>query len=132
VEQIGFPLRTDGRQRLPHYDYKTRRPFWDTRFLEGFYTRFGNVEELVEAKDNAVAIFGAGEGVHLEFRELANPPGEGWDRIYVLETDGWCKDMDPYTRTGETVEPLPHMGTRDNRTDRLHRLYNTRYLSGQQ
>ncbi len=132
LEQTGFPLRTDGTHRLPHYDYEKRRPFWDTHFLEGFYTRFGSVEELVEAKDNALAIFGAGEGVHLEFRELAEPHQEGWTRVYVLETEGWCKDMDLYTRTGETVEPVPHIGKRDNRIDRLHRLYNTRYLSGQQ
>ena len=132
LEQIGFPLRIDRPQRLPDYDYEKRKPFWDTHFLEGFYTRFGGVEELVEAKDNAVAIFGAGEGVHLEFRELAKPHREGWTRVYVLETDGWCKDMDLYTRTGETVEPVPHTGNRSARADRLHRLYNTRYLSGKQ
>jgi hypothetical protein len=132
LEQIGFPERTDRPQRLPYYDYKKRKPFWDTHFLEGFYTRFGSVEELVEAKDNAVAIFGAGEGIHLEFKEPAVPLKKGWTRIFVLETNGWCKDMDLYTRTGETVEPLPHIGKRDNRIDGLHRLYNTRYLSGRQ
>jgi hypothetical protein len=25
----------------------------------------------------------------------------------VLETRGWCKDMDLFTRDGETVDPLP-------------------------
>jgi hypothetical protein len=115
LEQIGFPLRTDGMQRLPYYDYEKRRPFGDTHFLEGFYTRFG---------------FGAGEEIHMEFRAPLNPPGEGWTRIYVIETDGWCKDMDLYTQTGETVAPVPHTGKRDGRIDRLHQLYNTRYLSG--
>jgi Flp pilus assembly protein TadD len=132
LEQIGFPQRTDRPQRLPYYDYKKRKPFWDTHFLEGFYTRFGSVEELVEAKDNAVAIFGAGEGIHLEFKEPAVPLKVGWTRIFVLETNGWCKDMDLYTRTGDTVEPLPYLGKRDNRIDDLQRLYNTRYLSGRQ
>jgi Tfp pilus assembly protein PilF len=132
LEQIGFPLRTDGPQRLPGYDYGKRKPFWDTHFLEGFYTRFGSVEELVESQDNAVAIFGAGEGVHLEFREPPNLPREGWTRVYVIETNGWCKDMDLYTRTGKTVEPVPHIDKRDHRVDRLHGLYNTRYLSGKE
>jgi tetratricopeptide (TPR) repeat protein len=132
LEQIGFPLRTDGAQRVPHYNYGKRQPFWDTHFLEGFYTRFGSVEELVEAKDNAVAIFGVGEEIHLEFRGLAESPRKGWTRVYVLETNGWCKDMDLYTRTSETVEPVPHIGKRVNRIDYLHRLYNTRYLSGRQ
>ena len=132
LEQTGFPRRTTGEQRLPYYDYENRRPFWDTHFLEGFYTRFGGVEELVEVKDNALAIFGAGEGIHLEFKEPALHLKQGWTRIFVLETNGWCKDMDLYTRTGETIEPLPHIGKRDDRVDRLHRLYNTRYLSGRQ
>jgi Flp pilus assembly protein TadD len=132
LEQTGFPKRTDGTQRLPYYDYEKRRPFWDTHFLEGFYTRFGSVEELVEAKDNALAIFGAGEEIHLEFRELAESPRKGWTRIYVLETDGWCKDMDLYTDTGDTVEPVPHIGKRTIEVDSLHRLYNTRYLSGRE
>ena len=25
----------------------------------------------------------------------------------MLEARGWCKDMDLYTRDGDTVEPLP-------------------------
>jgi len=132
LEQVGFPRRIDRGQRLPYYDYEKRRPFWDTHFIEGYYTRFGGVEELVTAKDNAVVIFGAGEGVHMEFRDLSEPPGEGWTRVYVIETHGWCKDMDLYTRTGDTIDPVPSRGKRDRRVDRLHRLYNTRYLSGRE
>jgi hypothetical protein len=132
LDQIGFPQRIDRPQRLPDYDYEKRKPFWDTHFLEGFYTRFGSVEELVEAADNGVVIFGAGEEVHLEFKEPAVPLKEGWTRIFVLETDGWCKDMDLYTNTGDTVEPVPHIGKRNIEVDGLHRLYNTRYLSGRE
>jgi len=132
LEQTGFPRRTDGAQRLPYYDYEKRKPFWDTHFLEGFYTRLGGVEELVEAKDNALAIFGAGEGIHLEFKKPAVPLKKGWTRIFVLETEGWCKDMDLYTNTGDTVEPVPHIGKRTIEVDSLHRLYNTRYLSGRE
>jgi hypothetical protein len=132
LRQIGFPQRTDGKQRNPNYDYDKRRTFWDTHFLEGFYTRFGNVDELVEIKDNAVAIFGAGEEVHLEFKASTVPLKEGWTRIYVLETMGWVKDMDLYTNTGDTVEPLPSIGERSKHADDLHRTYNTRYLSGRQ
>ena len=31
-------------------------------------------------------------------------------RTYVLDTFGWCKDMDPYTALPDTVEPLPFKG----------------------
>jgi hypothetical protein len=51
----------------------------------------------------------------------------------VLETDGWCKDMDLYTRDGSTLEPLPARGNGANpRGAQLHQTYNTRYLDGQE
>jgi hypothetical protein len=31
-------------------------------------------------------------------------------RTYVLDTFGWCKDMDAYTAFPDTVEPLPFKG----------------------
>jgi hypothetical protein len=130
LELIGFPHRIHLPQRLPGYDYTHRAPLWDTRFLEGFYTRFGAIGDLVQKKDNALAIFGAGESIHLEFDSLPEPPPKGWIRVYVLETDGWCKDMDFYTNTGQTVEPLPSDGKRSNHAEQLHKIYNTRYLAG--
>jgi hypothetical protein len=131
-EQMGFPRRYTYPQRRPYYDYDDRLPFWDTRYQEGYYTRFGPVEELIEKTDNAVVIFGAGEGVHLEFLTHPQPPRKGWTRVYIVETDGWCKDMDLYTDTGETIEPVPSSGKLTPRVKELHRRYNSRYLSGQQ
>jgi len=130
--RVGFPERTDAAQRLPQYDYSHLLPTWDTRFLKGFYTRLGDVEELVATRDDAVAIFGAGEEIHLEFTATASAPRPGWTRIYVLETEGWCKDMDLYTRDGDTVEPIPHTGLGGPERERLHLAYNTRYLAGRQ
>lgn len=130
LERVGFPARTDAAQRLPQYDYGRRLPTWDTRFIKGFYTRLGAVEELVAKRDDAVAIFGAGEEIHFEFTPPANAPRPGWSRIYVLETEGWCKDMDLFTRDGSTVEPIPRAGLGGPERERLHLAYNTRYLAG--
>ena len=44
----GYPRRSNGAQRLPGYDYEQRSQYWDTRYLSGYYTRFGPVEELIE------------------------------------------------------------------------------------
>ncbi len=76
-----------------------------------------------------MAIFGPGEELHVEFdaTELAPLP-EGWTRCIVLDARGWCKDMDLYTRDGETIGPLP--GERDERGTALHGKYNTRYEAG--
>jgi hypothetical protein len=129
VENPGFARRTTGAQRLPHYDWAHRAPLWDTRFQIGFYTAFGDALELVAAVDDAVAVFGPGEAIHLEFETPEEGPPPGWTRIYVLETEGWCKDMDLFTRDRRTVEPLPARGIDAAVRDRLHAKYNTRYVS---
>ncbi|MCP4691534.1 MAG: CRTAC1 family protein, partial [Desulfobacterales bacterium] len=131
LERIGFPKRTDGAQRLPHYDYRRRLPFWDVRYMEGYYTRLGPVKELIAEQDNAVAIFGPGDGLQLEFSPAPSPLKPGWTRIHVIETRGWCKDMDLYTLDGETVGPIPFIGKRAARVEKLHQAYNTRFQSGQ-
>jgi hypothetical protein len=51
----------------------------------------------------------------------------------VLETNGWCKDMDLYTEHGETVDPLPVRNTSRHpnpQRDELHRQFNTRFMTG--
>ena len=129
VRRSGFAERTTGPQRLPHYDYDNRSPFWDTRHQAGSYTEFGPAAELVSKADGAMAIFGPGEETHLEYDATTlGPPPEGWTRRFVLETHGWCKDMDLYTRDGATIAPLP--GTRDDYATTLHEKYNTRYEAG--
>ena len=70
LARTGFPRRSTAAQRLPHYDYAERRPFRDTRYAAGLYTRFGPVAALVEEIDDAVARIGPGEEVHLEVAAL--------------------------------------------------------------
>ncbi len=129
VRRCGFARRTTGPQRLPYYDYDDRSPFWDTRHQAGTYTEFGPATELISKADGAMVIFGPGEETHLEYdARTLEPPPEGWTRRFVLETRGWCKDMDLYTRDGATIAPLP--GTRDEHATTLHEKYNTRYEAG--
>ena len=104
LRQVGFPLRTTGPQRYPDYDYQRRSPFWDVSYQRGWYTRPGPVDELVSRHDDAVALIGPGDEVHLAFRPPDADPREGWRRYWVLETRGWAKDRDLFTRDGETVE----------------------------
>jgi hypothetical protein len=128
VRRSGFARRTTGTQRQPYYDYDNRSPYWDTRHQAGLYTAFGDAHALVAATDGALAIIGPGEEVHLEFAAEIEPTAPGWTRRFVLETNGWCKDMDLFTADAETVAPIP--GSRDPHADRLHDLHNTRYESG--
>jgi hypothetical protein len=129
VAQTGFPRRLTFPQARPGYDYGTRTPFWDTRAMAGAYTRLGPVDPLVAETDDALAIIGPGEEIHLDFGEpQAQPPG--WSRRLVLETNGWTKDMDLYTKDGETLAPLPETGRDPAHRDALHAAYNTRWMDG--
>jgi len=45
-------------------------------------------------------------------------------------THGWAKDMDLYTRDGDSIEPLPTAGKHRAERERLHARYNNRFASG--
>jgi hypothetical protein len=130
VRESGFARRSTGPQHQPHYDYARRSPTWDTRHMQGYYTAFGPAEALVNAADDALAIIGPGEELELEFAARQPAVPAGWKRRFVLETEGWAKDMDLYTADGDTLEPLPSRGRQSGHREALHAQYNTRYRSG--
>ncbi len=126
----GFPQRQDGPQRLPEYDYQQRKPFWDTRYMQGHYTRLGAVKALLEKTDNALAIIGPGEAIETQFTDTLPPLKDGWRRYFVLEFAGWAKDMDLMTKDGETLAPIPHNGPVSAEAQSLNRQYNIRFQHG--
>ena len=144
LHRRGFPREhsPDGKEpRL--YDYRIMDNTQPFRTVTGDYTRFGRVTELVSEADDRAVIFGKGEEVTLEFPVKGLPPQpKGTVRSFVLHLSGWCKDMDPHTAHGETVEPLPFRGMRsypyaegetypDDAGHRDYRsTYNTRRLEG--
>lgn len=74
--------------------------------LEGYYTRFGDVSELLEKVDDRYVIMNAGDEMVLRFK-APDDPRPGWTRDFVLIGDGWVKDGDYNTKFSETVRPLP-------------------------
>lgn len=102
----GFARRATGPQKQPFYDRTAMRPLWDCRAQRGLATELGDVRALAADADGGRIVFGPGEEVALDF---ASPPpaASGATRRYVLEAIGWCKDMDLFTKDGETIEPLP-------------------------
>jgi tetratricopeptide (TPR) repeat protein len=77
----------------------------------GLYTRYGEVNELLNQTDDKLAILGSGDEVTLLFDATALPPlPAGWSRDYLLKVDGWAKDRDANTAYSQTVEPLPFHG----------------------
>jgi hypothetical protein len=79
-------------------------PIW--RDLEGYYTRHGDVRELLASTDDRYVIMDAGDELILSFDPPPAPP-PGWVRDFVLVGDGWVKDGDFNTVASRTVGPLP-------------------------
>jgi hypothetical protein len=74
----------------------------------GFLTRFGDVTELLQTRDDRFAIFGPGDEITVAFDARKLPPlASGWKRSFVLQTRGYTKSAGPFIMTGATVEPLP-------------------------
>ena len=131
VAKTGFARRVTFEQQRPYYDYSDRSPFWDTRYQSGFYTALGPVLPLVEEQNDAFAVIGPGDELHVEFD--APPAQPDRRRVLVLEARGYAKDMDMYTLDGETVGPLPSTpGAGDPaRREALHEQYLIRYQGGE-
>jgi hypothetical protein len=91
---------------IPDYDHlEASTQKW--RDLSGYYTRWGDVRELLEKIDDRYVIMNAGDEIALRFAEQPPPPA-GWTRDFVIMGDGWIKDGDYNTTFSKTVAPLPY------------------------
>jgi tetratricopeptide (TPR) repeat protein len=112
------------------------------RDLIGYYTRYGDVRELVDHIDDRYVIVNSGDELSLRFAEQPPPPA-GWVRDFVITGDGWIKDGDYNSTFSKTVLPLPYHAknmytTRPGKLEdewvyRQHpedwRTYHTRYVT---
>lgn len=127
--------------QLPDYNrIASSKQIW--RDLIGYYTRFGDVRELLKAVDDRYVIMNAGDEMTFRFAALA-PPAEGWVRDYLIVGDGWIKDGDYNTGFSKTVLPLPRHAEQEYTTPpgrledevvyRKHpqdwQTYHTRYIT---
>ena len=105
----------------------------------GWCTRYGDVRELVAARDEGLVLVNSGDELRLGFAADAlpeKPPGAV--REFFLYVDGWDKDSDFHVATGTEVEPLPFHGMNAQEyrhqtrpafpSDALHRQYNSRWV----
>ena len=88
------------------YDDVSRESPW--RSVAGPFTRYGDVVALLQAADDRYVVMSPGDEITLRFDAgpaLPLPPG--WTRDFLLYSDGWMKDADLNTATGERTTPLP-------------------------
>lgn len=95
-----------GAPEIPDYNkiFSSKQSWRD---LEGYYTRFGEVGELLREIDDRYVIVASGDEMSLQFPEQ-QPPPTGWVRDYIIMGDGWIKDGDYNSTHSRTVLPLPH------------------------
>jgi len=112
------------------------------RDLIGYYTRYGDVRDLLKTIDDRYVIVNSGDEMSLRFAELPPPPA-GWVRDFVIKGDGWIKDGDYNSTWSKTVLPLPYHAKNEYTTRpaaledewvyRRHpedwRTYHTRYIT---
>jgi Tfp pilus assembly protein PilF len=91
---------------VPNYNQiESTKAKW--RDLIGYYTRFGDVKELISQIDDRYVIVNSGDELSLRFPEQEAPP-PGYVRDFVLVGDGWIKDGDFNSTFSKTVLPLPY------------------------
>lgn len=76
------------------------------RDLIGYYTRFGDVRELLARADDRYVIMNSGDEMAFKFT-APEAPQPGWVRDFILIGDGWIKDGDYNSTFSKTVLPLP-------------------------
>lgn len=103
------------------FDYTHWMPASAWNPTPGRYTRYGDVQPLLQAVDDQFVIMGSGDELRLRFPARQMPPlPTGWKRDFLLLVDGWAKDADANTAYSQTVEPLP-----------FHRMTSYPYPSGE-
>jgi Flp pilus assembly protein TadD len=105
----GYPafVSTDGRNP-PRYYYSLAAPFADWKSHIGWYTRYGEVTELLRNRDDVPVVMLHGDEIRLDFdaSRLKLLPS-GWKRDYLVFAAGFGKDMDVNSARPDTVDPIP-------------------------
>lgn len=112
LQYLGFPreVSTDGQQPLI-YDYSQIEPDAPFQVLSGAYTRYGDVKELLTDFDDEYVLVAPGDEIAASFDATRLPPlAPGMTRSFVLVSHAYCKDMDLYTATPQTLAPMPFRG----------------------
>ena len=133
----GFSEMYRPNPHAPHlFDYQKVTTDAQWRDLAGYYTRYGDVNPLLQEVDDMYVILNAGDEITVEFDASRLPALKpGWVRDFILYSDGWDKDGDINTLTSQTVEPLPFHGmsaypypdTEHYPNDAAHRRYRLEY-----
>ena len=81
-------------------------PRWQD--VPGRATRYGDVTPLLAEADDRMAVVVGGDAVRIEYDATRLPPlPPGFVRDWIVVSDGWDKDFDKNTVTGQSIGPYP-------------------------
>jgi len=106
----GFSTLTRTADGYETFDYQRLVATAPWEQHRGFYTRFGDVGDLVVTADDRYVVLGTGDEVAIRFAAPREPPPDGWRRDFLVYLHGWVKDGDMNTVWGDRVAPLPFHG----------------------
>jgi Tfp pilus assembly protein PilF len=103
-------ITPDGREPFG-YDYQTVSYTSPWKVMTGRYTREGDVRELLTKTDDMFVIARPGDEIRLTFDARSLPSlRAGWQRTFLLYSDGFSKEMDINSASPDQVSPLPFHG----------------------
>ena len=92
----------------PHkYDYHDVSTSAKWPPLDGPFTRFGDVQGMLEYDDDRMVVMTSGDEIALTFSVPGQELPNDWSRDFVLHSVGWDKDADLNTIAGQGSLPLP-------------------------
>ena len=109
LSERGFSRRLretpDGPEVFDHGD-ASAAPAWED--VAGSITRLGDVTELLSRTDDRWVVFKGGDAIRITYDATKLPPVRaGWKRDFIVVSDGWDKDFDKNTVTGQSYGPWP-------------------------
>lgn len=109
LRERGFSRRfretPDGPEVFDHGDVSAA-PAWED--VPGRVTRLGDVTDILSRTDDRWVVFKGGDAIRIAYDATRLPPvPTGWVRDYVVVSDGWDKDFDKNTVTGQSYGPWP-------------------------
>ncbi|MCE9526718.1 MAG: VCBS repeat-containing protein [Planctomycetales bacterium] len=105
----GFSKEVPGERSSPQlFDYSqvNKAAIWAP--MQGEFTRYGDVRELLTETDDCLVVLGSGDEMTVRFRAPTKPLPAGWKRDFLLYSVGWDKDCDMNTVYGTHTDPLPY------------------------
>lgn len=130
-------FRGKGHPKTPDYGKVFPRPPWRTS-VQGWCTRYGEVDELVADTDQALVVMNGGDTLTLKFSaDDIGPVPKGMERSFFFYSYGWEKDGDHNVTSGNTVYPMPGSGALANQDLAIDEesdwqlRYNTRWIGAE-